>query len=154
MSPEIERFSLHPIDPTADRLHPVFSQPPCAEVLDMYVDFYSQVGRKDPWLGYFILRETVVAGTCGFAGPPSNGRIEIAYWTFPSFEGQGVATAACQLLLGIVRRTDPTLRVTAKTEPRENASTRILANLGFTRTGIVQDHAIGDAWLWERSTPA
>lgn len=120
----------------------------------MYVEHYAAVGRIHPWLGYFILRAHVVVGTCGFTGPPANGQVEVAYWTFPAFEGQGVATAACGLLVQIARRTDPTLTVTAKTAPYQNASTRILAKHGFRQAGVVKDHEIGDAWLWERSIEA
>lgn len=114
----------------------------------MYVTFYAEVGENAPWLGYFILRDDVVVGTCGFAGPPAEGAAEIAYWTFPEFEGQGIASAASGALIRIARETDPALAITAKTAPEPNASTRILEKHGFVRAGIVQDHEIGDAWLW------
>ena len=45
-----------------------------------------------PWLGYFALRNSVCIGTCGFKGPPENNRVEIAYFTFPEYEGRGYAT--------------------------------------------------------------
>jgi RimJ/RimL family protein N-acetyltransferase len=55
-----------------------------------------------PWSGYLALdreRDTIV-GTCGFKAPPdSEGVVEIAYFTFPAFEGFGVASAmAAQLV--------------------------------------------------------
>ena len=114
----------------------------------MYVDFYARIGEQAPWLGYFILWDDVVVGTCGFAGQPADGCVEIAYWTFPEFEGQGMATAASGELIRIAREADPTLAIMAKTAPEANASTRILEKHGFVRAGIVQDHEIGDAWLW------
>jgi GNAT superfamily N-acetyltransferase len=57
----------------------------------------------DPrWWGYLAVHPTDrdVVGTCGFrAGPDANGEVEIAYFTFPGFEGQGVATAMAWRLL-------------------------------------------------------
>jgi RimJ/RimL family protein N-acetyltransferase len=114
----------------------------------MYVTFYARIGETEPWLGYFILRDEQVVGTCGFAGQPAEGAVEIAYWTFPKFERQGVASAASGALIQIARAADPELVITARTAPEPNASTRILEKHGFVRAGIVQDHEIGDAWLW------
>jgi RimJ/RimL family protein N-acetyltransferase len=114
----------------------------------MYETFYARIGDTAPWLGYFILRDEQVVGTCGFAGQPAEGCVEIAYWTFPEFEGQGIAFAASGALIRITRAADPALAITAKTAPEPNASSRILEKHGFARAGIVQDHEIGDAWLW------
>ena len=114
----------------------------------MYMTFYARIGEKAPWLGYFILEHGRVVGTCGFVGPPADGEVEIAYWTFPEFEGRGVAFAASGALIRIARNADPALVITAKTAPEANASTRILEKHGFVRAGIVQDHEIGDAWRW------
>lgn len=46
------------------------------------------------WGGYIILDETTgeVIGSCAFKAPPTaQGTVEIAYFTFPGFEGQGYA---------------------------------------------------------------
>jgi len=48
-----------------------------------------------PWVGYLAADEPseMVVGTCAFkTGPDQDGVIQIAYFTFPSFEGRGVAT--------------------------------------------------------------
>jgi RimJ/RimL family protein N-acetyltransferase len=76
--------------------------------------------------------------------------VEIAYWTFPAFEGQGIASFVCRELVAISQKADPTLVITAKTRPEHNASTKILQKNGFRHAGVVQDHEIGDAWLWEK----
>jgi len=60
-----------------------------------------------------------------------------------------VASVACSLLINIAASTEETVIITAKTAPEHNVSTRILQKYGFERTGIVQDHEIGDAWFWE-----
>lgn len=121
-----------------------------AEVLDMYRPLYARTGIQAPWTGYFIRCGDRIAGTCGFAGLPADGEIEIAYWTFPEFEGLGIAKAACGELLKIARQTDPSLTVVAKTAPAYSASTSILKGHGFQQAGVVQDHEIGDAWKWIR----
>ena len=81
-------------------------------------------------------------------GQPKDGKVEIAYWTFKDFEGQGIASFACQELVTIAHQIDPSLTITAKTAPENNASTKILANNNFIFAEIVQDDEIGDAWLW------
>lgn len=51
--------------------------------------------QASTFLGLHILRlERIRAGSCSFAGQPQNGGVEIAYWTFQEFEGQGMATFA------------------------------------------------------------
>ena len=55
---------------------------------------------------------------------------------------------SCKELLSIAQQSDPKIITTAKTAPEYNASTKILQKNGFTFTEIVQDHEIGDAWLW------
>ena len=87
-------------------------------------------------------------GFCGFTGQPKEGKVEIAYWTFKEYERQGISTFSCKELVLISQQSDPTIIITAKTAPEHNASTKILENNGFTFAEIVQDHEIGDAWLW------
>jgi RimJ/RimL family protein N-acetyltransferase len=120
----------------------------CRQVITMYESFYPKIGFHVPWVGYFIVRQNQIVGSCGYVGQPKNGRVEIAYWTFKAFEGQGIASFACKELASIAYRTDPNLTVTAKTAPVHNASTKILQNNGFVFTEMVQDEEIGDAWLW------
>ena len=95
-----------------------------------------------------MVREDKIVGSCGFVGQPKDGKVEVAYWTFKEFEGQGIASFACKELVAIAYRADPSLTITAKTAPEHNASTKILAQNNFVFTEIVQDHEIGDAWLW------
>lgn len=47
-----------------------------------------------PWSGFLAVDrvQSVMVGTCGFKGPPASQRIvDIAYFTFPQFDGRGVA---------------------------------------------------------------
>lgn len=95
-----------------------------------------------------------MVGGGAFVGPPTSEGVEIAYYTRSDLEGRGHAGRTAAALLAIARAADPALPMWAKTLPEENASTRVLRRLGFTYTGIVQDHEIGDAWRWELPPPA
>lgn len=98
--------------------------------------------------GYFVMRDEVIVGVGGFVEKPKDGRVEIAYSTFKANEGQGIASFTCKQLIEIAKTTDPSIVVTAKTAPEQNASVKILQRNGFVFTGIVQDHEIGDVWEW------
>ena len=117
-------------------------------LLKTYEEYYVQIGYHLPWVGYFVIKENEVAGSCGFTGQPMEGKVEIAYWTFDKYENQGVATFARKELISTSQQHDPAIIITAKTAPKHNASTKILQYNKFTFTGKVQDHEIGDAWLW------
>lgn len=131
-----------------DKTKEIFASADCQQLLNMYADFYPKIGFSPPWVGYFIIRQTQIVGSCSFLGPPKDGKAEVAYWTFKEFEGQGIASLACRTLVALAYRTDASLTITAKTAPEKNASTKILQNTGFIFSEIVQDSEIGDAWLW------
>jgi|SRR6478609_1783973 len=143
-------MNLKPITlQTEEKTNELFSSADCQQLLSMYEDFYARVGFNVPWIGYFIINQNQIFGSCGFVGQPQNGKVEIAYWTFKEFEGKGVASFACKELVSIAYQTDPSILITAKTAPEFNASTKILQNNNFNFTEIVQDDEIGDAWLWK-----
>jgi [ribosomal protein S5]-alanine N-acetyltransferase len=112
---------------------------------------YEKVGYVVPWLGYIALLDGRVVGTCSFVGPPASGRVEIAYYTFPEFEGLGIATSMARDLTILAKVTEPDIIVTARTLPHRNASTHVLEKLGFVQTGIGVDEDAGDVWVWELS---
>lgn len=141
-------MQLKPILIDEDASQELYNNPDCQLIFTAYPAYYYEVGYHPPWIGYFVLRNHEVVGVGGFTGQPVDGRVEIAYSTFKQFEGQGIASITCKLLLDIVRIADPTLVITAKTAPEQNASARILAKHGFQHTRTVQDHEIGDAWEW------
>lgn len=95
-------------------------------------------------------RDTIV-GTAGFKAPPdAEGVVEIAYFTFPGFEGLGIASA---MAAGLVERAGNGLgvrRLRAHTLPEKNASTRILEKVGFRWLEEVMDPEDGRIWRWER----
>lgn len=119
------------------------------QLLDIYAGYYQQHGYLEPWVAYLVVQGEWVLGTGSFVAAPKNGTVEIAYWTFEQFQGQGVAGFCCGELIRIARAHAPEVRITAKTAPAEGPSTAILRKHGFRMAGVVQDHEIGDAWLWE-----
>lgn len=141
-------MDIRPITLQENKSNKEYSSPDCQYLLRMYDEFYPKIGFNLPWVGYFVVREDKIVGSCGFVGQPRDGKVEIAYWTFKEFEGQGVASFACKELVKITKQTDPSLIITAKTAPEKNASTKILENNNFELTEVVQDDEIGDAWLW------
>ena len=131
-----------------DKTDPLFESVDCQTLLQLYEDYYPKIGFHLPWVAYLVIRQNKVVGTCSFTGQPHDGKVEIAYWTFKEFEGQGIASFACKELIRIAHSTDPQVIITAKTAPEHNPSTRIVENNKFVFTEIVQDEEIGDAWLW------
>ena len=141
-------MKLKPITLNIDKSLKIYSSDNCQILIDSYNEYYPKIGYNLPWIGYFIIKDDKIVGSCGYTGKPVDGKVEIAYWTFKEYEGQGIASFACNELISISRKTDPAIKITAKTEPRNNVSTKILVNNGFTFSEVVQDEEIGDAWLW------
>jgi GNAT superfamily N-acetyltransferase len=119
------------------------------DVCAMHIDVYRAGGFVRPWVGYLHLRDGAWVGAGSFKRPPRDGVVEIAYFTFPEWEGRGVATATATELLRIARAATPVPRITARTLREPNASTRILTTLGFRLVGTVEDPDDGRVWEWE-----
>ena len=141
-------MTLEPIHIDEDKTKEIYASPDCQEIFGLYPEYYHKTGYVFPWIGYFVIRDGEVVGFGGFVGPPTNGRVEIAYSTFKAHEGQGIASFSCRQLVTIAKTTNPELIITAKTAPEFNASTTVLQRNGFIYTGVVQDEGIGDAWEW------
>lgn len=111
-------------------------------------DLYGRVGCVPPFTGYLAIESERCVGTCGYAAPPREGVVEIAYFTFPEYEGQGVATRMAASLIAIAQRADPGLRIIAHTLAERNASQRILEKLGFRDVGLIDHPEDGTVRLW------
>jgi len=141
-------YKLEIITEKADSRLPQFASEECQQLISIYEHYYPKIGFKIPWVGYFIVQENEVVGSCSFTGKPNSNKVELTYWTFKKHEGQGVSSFACQELIKIAKDTDPKLIITAKTAPGYNAATKILEKNNFLLTQMVQDDNIGDSWLW------
>ncbi len=106
------------------------------------------------WAGYLAVEQetSLVVGTAAFKAPPHDGSVEIAYYTFPGFEGRGIGSAMAALLVSTAAESPAVTQVIAHTLPERNASGAILTRNGFTMTGDVIDPEDGLVWRWERAT--
>ena len=153
-----ERLKLEPISLDADvaalaaQLAPGFGgdPEPARGFLEQTLSLLTQHPRPEPWVCYLASAEGQTIGTCAFkAGPDSDGVVEIAYMTFPAFEGRGHAGAMAAALVEIAAAAGTPL-VIAHTLPEENASNRALRRNGFVHAGEVMDPEDGLVWRWEK----
>jgi len=122
------------------------------DVVQQAMALLAAIPRESPWGGYLAVDKTraTVVGTCAFkTGPTDDGSIEIAYFTFPQFEGHGFATAMAKALIDIAVASSVIQRVVAHTLPQQNASTRVLEKAGMHCLGEVEDPQDGRVWRWQ-----
>ncbi len=118
-------------------------------MLEMTASLYEAKPRDPRWGGFLAVDEALgsVVGCCGYKdGPAADGSVEIAYGSFPPFEGKGYATAMAAELVARAG-VQP---VIAHTLPERNASCRVLEKCGFTFAGKVLDPEDGPVWRWQR----
>jgi len=122
------------------------------EVVAQTLALLRKAPRAPDWGGYLVTgqEQAVVIGTCGFThGPEVGGTVEIAYFTFPEFEGRGYATTMARELLNRALQSSGAVReVVAHTMPERNASTRVLEKVGLHLVGEAHDAEVGKVWLW------
>jgi RimJ/RimL family protein N-acetyltransferase len=119
-----------------------------ADVCAQTVALYRSRGFNPPWVGYLAVNGLQLVGTCAFTCAPKDGRVEIAYFTFPEFEGRGIATLMAKKLIEIAQTNDQ-LVVFAQTLPVVNASNSILKKLGFEFVGEKTHPEEGIVWEWQ-----
>lgn len=104
------------------------------------------------WEWYFVADGATrdLVGQCAFKAPPTDeGVVEIAYFTYPVFEGRGYATSMAGRLIGLASMSPTIGRVVEHTLPHLSASTRVLEKVGMTFVGEVMDPEDGRVWRWE-----
>jgi len=89
------------------------------DIVEQTVRLYKSVCWNFPWVGYLAFEDDKCVGTCAFKGAPKNDVVEIAYHTFPEFEGRGIATQMAKQLCSIAKQTSPNILVTAQTLPAQ-----------------------------------
>lgn len=137
-----------------DEISPDQLTPTVQEVAAALHRLYRQTGASEPWIAY-LAREDAgddapIVGTCSFKSGPRDGRVEIAYFTFPGHERRGIGRRMAAALVEIARHEPEAVEVLAHTLPEVNASTRILESLGFRHLGTVDDPEDGPVWRWAR----
>ena len=136
----------------ADELAPAFGgdPEPARDILAQTLDLLTRDPRPDPWGSYLASAGGDTIGICAFkSAPDPEGTVEIAYMTFPAFEGRGHATAMVAALVEIAEQVGAPL-VVAHTLCEENASNRALKRNGFAFAGEVIDPEDGLVWRWEK----
>ncbi len=118
------------------------------EVTAQMVDYYAGTGFQEPWIAYVAAHEDEIVGGGAFKSAPYNDQVEIAFYTLPEFENQGMATATAQALIDLAIQTDEELKIVAQTLPEKNASNHLLQKLGFTFFDVVEHPADGIVWEW------
>lgn len=126
------------------------NNPECIEILSVFRDLYLKVGFEKPWIGYFATSDNnEIIGVAGFKGKPKNGKVEISYGIFKNYQQQGIGTVLCHQLVLLSLQKYKKVKITARTLPENNASTRILKKNGFEFSGPVWDEDDGNVWEWE-----
>jgi [ribosomal protein S5]-alanine N-acetyltransferase len=109
-------------------------------------------GDDEPMPGTFVAvtRDTGEAvGVVGATGGPSEeGEQEIGYGMNPAAQGNGYATEAVGALVAHLLAQPEVRVVTAFTAVANLASQRVLARLGFVRTGTAWNSEDGDLVAW------
>lgn len=142
-------MKLHSIDGDTDLSKLQISNLQLVEsIVSATKQMYTTVGSFAPWIGYLAEEGGWIVGACGFKGPPDDQAVEIAYFTFPEFENQGVATRMAESMIEIARLANPSMRVLAQTLPERNASHRVLEKLQFKVVGMKQHEIDGKVVEW------
>lgn len=123
-------------------------------VLASTKQLYATAGFREPWISYLAVANSAPVGTCSFKSPPVDGRVEIAYYTFAKYEGQGFATAMAAALVAIAEEDPEPVVVAAQTLPQRGASHRVLEKVGFRPVREVDDVDDGVVLEWHVSEDA
>jgi RimJ/RimL family protein N-acetyltransferase len=102
------------------------------------------------WFGHLVIEgdSQQMAGICSLKGPPVEGKVELACFTFPGFEGRGIGTAMARFVLDRARLLQDVRWITAHSAPAHNASTRILEKIGM-RFVCEELEEGAPVWLWQ-----
>lgn len=123
-----------------------------ADITSITLHMIQEKNCGPEWGGYLAIDNDsrIIIGTCAFKGAPSdNGEVEIAYFTFPKFEGQGYATSMVKELISLATGNSSINVIAANTLPQKNASTKVLEKSGFACKGEIHDPEDGLVWRWE-----
>ncbi|MBA4853091.1 GNAT family N-acetyltransferase [Emticicia sp. BO119] len=141
-------MELVPIREYLDENDEWMKYPECQELVEMTVEFYERVGFTPPWICYFVKDNENIIGSAGIKGKPLNNTIEIAYGTMEEYRHQGVGTSICKSLVELSLKSDPSIKITARTLPQNKFSCRVLEKNNFTCVGIVDDPEDGEVLEW------
>lgn len=122
------------------------------DVVEQTLGMLPDEPRDARWGGYLAVDDEsgLVVGSCAFKAPPTeDGTVEIAYYTFGPYEGQGYAKAMARALVSLARSSPRVHRVLAHTLPESNPSTSVLRSVGMRFVNEVHDPEDGPVWRWQ-----
>jgi RimJ/RimL family protein N-acetyltransferase len=99
--------------------------------------------RFGPFFAYVVVRRSDgrAVGDIGFHGPPGpDGEVEIGYALAPPARGAGLASESVVLMVRWAFAQSGVRTVSARVEPENRASLRLLQRLGFELDGPSGDH--------------
>lgn len=142
-------IKLLPILPTLEEnlAIPLFKEE--GEYLPMTIEFFQKIGYQPPWIGYYAEMDGHIVGNAAFKGISADKTVEIAYGVNEKHQRQGIGTEICRHLVQLAKQSDTSVRITARTLPEHNHSTRILQKNNFHLLGTVIDPEDGEVWEWE-----
>ena len=145
----MENLYLFPIDRSG---RPAVDQSLTELVRDICLSsrlLYDEHGFRLPWIAYLARDDRGdIVGACAFKAPPQRGRVAIACYTLPEFEGRGIGQAMIRELQAITYARDPQVTVVAHTQPEQIAANHALKRLGFAFAGMVNHPEEGPSWEW------
>jgi len=116
-----------------------FPMPALRGALERIVTVEDSGFSLQPFFAYVIVRRSDgrAVGDAGFHGPPGeDGEVEIGYALVPAARGTGLATEATGLLVDWALAQPGVRGVSARVEPNNAPSQRLLERLGFSEDGV------------------
>ena len=120
-----------------------FPLPPLLAGLQRVIDDPEGLEKFGPFYAYVIVRRAdgLAIGDAGFHGPPgADGEAEIGYALVPRARGSGLAGEAVALLAGWALDQPGVRALSARVEPQNAASVRLLDRIGFIADGRSDQH--------------
>ena len=120
-----------------------FPLPPLLVSLRRAIDEPDGPVRFGPFFAYMIVRcsDGLAVGDAGFHGPPgAEGEVEVGYALVPRARGMGLASESVALLTEWALAQPGVSAVSARVEPGNAPSVRVLERFGFTADGQSGDH--------------
>jgi RimJ/RimL family protein N-acetyltransferase len=111
---------------------------PAAALLPFLEEITLDETLLGPFYAYVIVRQKdgLAVGDVGFRGPPGqDGQVEIGYALVPAARGEGLAARAVRLLADWARAQPGVDVVTARVDPQNKPSQRLLRRLDFIADG-------------------
>jgi [ribosomal protein S5]-alanine N-acetyltransferase len=122
--------------------------------LDVIPQMYRAL-KKDPsllkWGAYLFIHkeDNILIGWGGFKGKAdARGMVEIGYEIIPSYRQRGLATEAARGMIDYAFSYPHIKLIHAQTLAINNASTKLLQNIGMQFVGTTDDPQEGGIWHW------